>query len=151
MAKRKRGGRRCLTRVNKAVLLLSAALPLNGTGRFGWWTAGLAGGWTVREKRKLPGFSARSGSWSGSWIRGVKSCATFFSGIDVKILSVYRRFLEQADCYLPQELAASVRRHTLAPLRKRKVAQEDLARADLPENTDFRCGGLCPLPPCSGG
>ena len=50
----------------------------------------------------------------------------FFSGIDVKILSVYRRFLEQADCYLPQELAASVRRHTLAPLRKRKVAQEDL-------------------------
>lgn len=50
----------------------------------------------------------------------------FFSGIDVKILSVYRRFLEQAQLYLPQELAMQLGRQTLAMLRKKTVTQEDL-------------------------
>ena len=54
-------GGSCLTRVNKTVLMLSAALAAERDR-------------AVREKRRPHGFSARSGSWCGSWIRAVKSC-----------------------------------------------------------------------------
>ena len=120
-------GGSCLTRVNKAVLLLSAALAAERDRAFwmvdSWFGRQMDGAGKeeaariFRQKRQLER-ELDSGC--------KKLLRRFFSGIDVKILSVYRRFLEQADCYLPQELAASVRRHTLAPLRKRKVAQEDL-------------------------
>lgn len=120
-------GGSCLTRVNKAVLLLSAALAAERDRAFwmvdSWFGRQMDGAGKeeaariFRQKRQLER-ELDSGC--------KKLLRRFFSGIDVKILSVYRRFLEQADCYLPQELAASVRRHALAPLRKRKVAQEDL-------------------------
>ena len=73
-------GGSCLTRVNKTVLMLSAALAAERDRAF-WitdsWFGSQMGG---AGKRRPHGFSARSGSWCGSWIRAVKSCCDDFFG-----------------------------------------------------------------------
>ena len=78
-------GGSCLTRVNKTVLMLSAALAAKRDQAF-WitdsWFGSQMGGAGKEETARL---SARSGSWCGSWIRAVKSCCDdFFRGLTSK-------------------------------------------------------------------
>ena len=120
-------GGSCLTRVNKTVLMLSAALAAERDRAF-WitdsWFGSQMGGAGKEETARLFRQKRQLVRELDSGCK--KLLRRFFSGIDVKILSVYRRFLEQAQLYLPQELAMQLGRQTLAMLRKKTVPQEDL-------------------------
>lgn len=120
-------GGSCLTRVNKTVLMLSAALAAERDRAF-WitdsWFGSQMGGAGKEETARLFRQKRQLVRELDSGCK--KLLRRFFSGIDVKILSVYRRFLEQAQLYLPQELAMQLGRQTLAMLRKKTVTQEDL-------------------------
>ena len=123
----KQVGGSCLTRVNKTVLLLSAALSA-GRDRALWLTDRFfARQLDGADKEQAARLFRQKRQLERELESGCKKLLRrFFGGIDVKILSVYRRFVDQADRYLPQELAAEVRRQTLSMLRKKTVTQEDL-------------------------
>ena len=134
-------GGSCLTRVNKTVLMLSAALAAE-RDRAIWitdsWFGSQMGGAGKEETARLFRQKRQLVRELASGCK--KLLRRFFSGIDVKILSVYRRFLEQAQLYLPQELAMQLGRQTLAMLRKKTVPQEDLP-ALIYWKTQIFCAG----------